>query len=786
MKILHSWLREFTDIGSDVDAVADALTKLGLAVEGVEMVGAAVAGVVVSRVVRTQSHPDAATVHRVFVDAGDGTERHVWCGAFNMSVGDLVPLATIGTVMPDGRVISSRGILGIDSEGMLCSSIELGLGSDTTGIFILPPNLQLGADIFESLGIEVDHVYDLDVTRNRPDCNGYLGVARDLAANFGKPLHVPPEDQKSLGVRKSVPVKIVDQERCARFNVTVMSGIKVCPSPNWVARRLTDAGMRPINNVVDASNFVTLELNQPNHAYDFDQVNGGFIIRSARDSETIVTLDGVTRLLHSSDLLICDSANVPVGIAGIMGGHNSQINPSTSTVALETAWFEPVGIAESVNRLALRTEASLRFERGVDPYGIDHSILRFAAILRESCPQLIVHLGAVDARTAALPPETSKVALRLNQIPRVLGVEISAAQVVKMLTPIGFLVADRRKSTVKISVPSYRPDCVDEIDIIEEVARHYGYDQLGKAVPKSPNHGRRSPLQMRRRLVRELLIAFGSSEAMPNPFLAPGDLARCGVSEDNALRVANPLVAEESVLRTSLRPGLLRAVALNQSHRASDISLFEIGHVYPQGSEILPDEHEALCVMVANSDAHVAIDLWSQISAGLGVGAQLDQDKPPAGFHATRSAELSRGRISIGAVGEIDPTVLANYGIVGRVACVELNLSILLADEPKIRVAQVVSKFPSSDFDLAFETPRSVAAAVLTKALRQAGGALVVDMSLFDIFRRAGVSPDSRSLAYRFRLQAVDRTLTDSEVAAVRLKCIAAAEKLGATLRGAA
>jgi phenylalanyl-tRNA synthetase beta chain len=784
MKILHSWLRKFTDIGDDVAVVAATLTKLGLAVEGIQQVGAAVTGVVVSKVLRTQTHPDAATVHRVYVDAGDGLERHVWCGAFNMSVGDLVPLATIGTTMPDGRLISSRGILGIDSEGMLCSGPELGLGADATGIFILPPDLQLGADVFISLGIETDHVYDLDVTRNRPDCTGYLGVARDIAAHLGTALHTPPGDKQHLGSAKGVPVVIADGWRCARFNVTVMSGVRVGPSPDWVSRRLTQSGMRPINNVVDASNMVTLELNQPNHAYDFDLVQDGFIVRCAREGEKIVTLDGISRILSGGDLLICDSADVPVGIAGIMGGHNSQINPDTSTVALETAWFEPAGIAESVSRLSLRTEASLRFERGVDPYGIDHSVSRFAAILRETSSKLVVHSGASDARTSALPLPTSEVGVRLNQIHRVLGVELSAVRVAKLLAPLGFTVADRRKSTVKVSVPSYRPDCSAEIDIIEEVARHYGYDELGKVVPKSPIHGRLSPLQKRRRLVRELLLGLGSSEAMPNPFLAPGDLARCGLSENSALRLANPLVAEESVLRTSLRHGMLRAIGHNQSHRASNISLFEIGHVYPQGSQQLPDEYEALCVMVANADARVAMDFWSQLAAGLGVGAQLRQDSPPAGFHATRSAELSRGKLLIGAVGEIDPSVLASYNISGRVACVELNLSILLADEPKIRTAQTVSKFPSSDFDLAFFTPSAVSAAGLAKALRQAGGALIVDLALFDVYRGTGVSSEARSLAYRFRLQAADHTLTDSEVAEVRAKCIAAAVKLGATIRG--
>jgi len=738
---------------------------------------------VVAKVLRTQAHPDAAKVHRVYVDAGDGVERHVWCGAFNMSAGDLVPLATLGTTMPDGRVISSRGILGIDSEGMLCSGTELGLSTDAAGIFILPPHLKVGVNVFSALGVKTDHVYDLDVTRNRPDCTGYLGVARDIAAHLGTPLHIPPGDQQPLGPRKSVPVSIVDGNRCARFNVTVISGVKVGASPEWVAHRLTQAGMRPINNVVDASNLVTLELNQPNHAYDFDMVGEGFKIRCAKNGEAIVTLDGAQRILSDGDLLICNSADVPVGIAGIMGGHNSEINLATSVVALETAWFEPAGIAGSASRLSLRTEASLRFERGVDPYGIDHSVSRFAAILRESCPKLVVHSGATDARTPALPAMSSDVGLRLDQIRRVLGIDLSAARVTELLTPLGFAVADRRKTTVKISVPSYRPDCSSEIDIIEEIARHYGYDKLGKAVPKSSVHGRLSPLQKRRRLVRELLLGLGASETMPNPFLAPGDLARCGLSEDNALRLSNPLVAEESVLRTSLRHGMLRAIAYNQSHRTSNISLFEIGHVYPQGLQQLPDEYEALCVMVADADAGVAMDVWSQLASGLGVGAQLRQDTPPAGFHATRSAELRRGKLLIGAVGEIDPTVLANYNVTGRVACVELNMSILLAEIPKTSTAQVVSLFPSSDFDLAFTVPQTVAAGVLNKTLRQAGGSLVVEMTMFDVYRGPGVAADARSIAYRFRLQAADRTLTDAEVADVRAKCIAAATKIGASLR---
>jgi phenylalanyl-tRNA synthetase beta chain len=788
MKILHSWLNDFADFGTDVDAIAASLTKLGLAVESVEQVGLPVKGVVVAKVLRTESHPDAAKVHRVYVDAGDGVEKHVWCGAFNMKPGDLIPLATLGTNMPDGRVISQRGILGIDSEGMLCSGTELGITADATGIMILPTHLELGADVFSALGIDQDVVFDLDVTRNRPDCTGYLGVARDLAAHLKIPLKLTAKPQERAtwtnGKKIDVGVDIRADDRCGRFGVTVMSGVVVTDSPAWIAQRLSRAGMRSINNVVDVSNLVNLEMNQPNHAYDLEKVADGFIVRCANEGEVVVTLDDASRTLSAQDLLICDAKNEAVGIAGIMGGAGSQISETTTTIALEIAWFEPLGIAASVSRLGLRTEASLRFERGVDAYGGRAAAERFAQLLSLTCPNLVVHDGGADAKTSSLPEQMRTTNLRLDQIRRVLGVDVAVDRVRELLSPIGFELSKPDKlNSVVVTIPSFRPDCTQEIDVIEEIARHFGFDEIGKIVPKSPVHGRLSAVQQRRRIVREFVLSLGASEAMPNPFLAPGDLLRCGLSEDNALRLANPLVAEESVLRTSLRPGLLQSIAYNQSHRINDIKLFEVGHVYPQGSEQLPDEHEVLCVVFAESDATKAMDMWSQFSAFLGVGAQLFQDAAPAGFHGTRSAQLRRGKIVLGAVGEIDPTVLANFGVTGRVACLEINLSIVLGETPKVAAAQVVSKYPSSDFDLAFVVPQAVPAGTLLKSLRQAGGNLLVDAVLFDIYRGTGVADDSRSLAFRLRFQAPDRTLGETEIADARSRCIAAAQKLGAELR---
>ena len=785
MKILHSWLKEFADFGDDIDALAERITELGLAVESVEHVGTPVKGVVTAQVLRLEKHPDAAKVTRVYVDAGDGVERHVWCGATNMQAGDVVPLATLGTNMPDGRVITQRGILGIDSEGMLCSGTEIGLSSDGSGLLILPNGTALGRDVYEALGVDTDVVFDLDVTRNRPDCTGYLGVARDVAAGMGKSLTLPKIDQSETGKSLSVPVAISAPERCSRFTVRVMSGISITQSPDWIARRLARAGMRSINNVVDVSNLVNLELNQPNHAYDFDSVKDGFIVRLARDGEQFTTLDAVERTLSAGDLLICNAQDKPVGIAGIMGGLDSEVTDATTSIAVEIAYFEPDAVRATSNRLALRTEASLRFERGVDPFGAEFALARFAELLRITCPGLVVHAGITDVRTDSLPEQVRTTQVRLNTIKRVLGIDVTAQSLAQLITPIGFTMNTTAiNGEVEVGIPSWRNDCTSEIDIVEEVARHYGYDNLGKIVPTSPVHGRLSDVQKRRRLLREIVVSLGVSEAMPNPFLAPGELNKVGLSEDNALRLANPLVAEESVLRTSLLPGMLKSIAYNQSHRIRDISLFEIGHVYPQGTEILPDEFESLCIMVAGADASIAMDMWSQVSAGLGIGAQLAQDQPPAGYHATRSALLKRGKAVLGAVGEIDPSVLANAGIVGRVACLEVNLSVVLSEVTKPQSAQLVSKFPSSDFDLAFVVGNTVSAASMIKAIRQAGGNLLVDVALFDIYRGKGVSDDARSLAYRLRLQAPDRTLTDVEVSEVRAKCIAAAEKLGATLRG--
>ena len=781
MRILLSILREMADVPNDADAVADALNSLGLAVEETIVVGTPVPGVVTARILRMEKHPDAAKVTRCFVDAGDGAERHVWCGATNMQEGDIVPLATLGTTMPNGMEIARRGILGIDSEGMLCSEVELGMSEESSGLLILPPDTPLGISPFDALGIEHDVVFDLDLTRNRADCWGHLGVARDLAAYFGVPLRGPRIDVSATGEPRSIPVALDAPGNCPSFTATIVGGITVGPSPRWVAARLAHLGMRSINNVVDASNLAMLETNQPNHAYDAEIVSS-FRVRLAYEGETITTLDGQVRSLHPDDLLVCNGAtDAPVGLAGVMGDLHSEITESTTSLSFEAAWFSPDPIRFSAQRHNLRSEASVRFERGTDPDAWEVALRRFATILRETCPGLVVHAGTTVERAPQCPAPLP-VSVSVAQVERRLGIAVPAERIESILSAIGFAPV-RNGDEVKCTVPTWRPDCTEEVDLIEEVARHFGYDNIGKTVPQSTEGGHLSNMQQRRRVLRRLLVGLGLDEAMPQPFLAPGDLSAVGLPEENVLRIANPLVADESVLRTSLRPGLLRSLRYNQSHRAPRIGLWEIGHVYPTSGAQLPDESEQLGIVVAGGDASTALAQWNAVCDALSVGAQLDQSRVPPGLHPTRSATLARGKKVVGVVGEVDPVVLDALGIEGRVSILELDLSTILNEEPKPVQARDINRFPSSDIDLAFVAPDDVTADKIQRALRQAAGKRLVSIDLFDVYRGKGVAEGARSLAFRLRLQEEGGTLTDAVIAEVQKACVAAGEKAGATIR---
>ncbi len=783
MRVTLNWLREFAPIEGDAASVAGQLTDLGLEVGTIEAVGGAVDGVVVARVLEVREHPDADRVRLVDVDLGDGEALQIVCGASNMVEGDLVPLATVGTLMPGGMEIAARRMRGEMSNGMLCSAKELGLGDDHSGILVLGgagesaprPGTTLGA----ALDLRPDVVFDIEVNPNRPDALSVAGVARDLAARQGVPFELPVPAPASTGreLAGTVDVRIEAPEVCGRFAVRGFSGVRVGASPRWMAQRLLSAGMRPINIVVDVSNYVMLELGQPTHAFDLAKVSGpAFRVRRARAGEELETLDGVTRRLDAGDGVIADGDDRAIALAGVMGGASTEISDDTTDVLLEAAWWDPQYIADTSARHNLHSEASARFKRGVDPEVADLALGRFAQLLSEG--------GAGSLRpgevvTEGRLPERVTVRVRPTRVNAVLGTDIDVASMVDLLDPIGF-TSEPDAEDLLVSIPTWRPDSSVEIDVVEEVGRMYGLSRIVRTVPVSAHPGGLDRAQRARRSVRRALLGCGIDEAMPMPFLAPGDLERCGLPA-TGLMLANPLAAEESVLRASLRPGLLGAVAHNASHRITGVRLSEIGRVFELGQgavvdvessvrlgRVLDGEREQLAVALAGSEAPAAVAVLEVVLAALGVGPLVLRSEELDGMHPARAAVIEVAGADVGAVGEIDPVVLDRFGIEERVAWLELELGHLLDLPVPIPRARSVSRFPSTDIDLAFVVPDRVPAEAVRTTIRATGAPLLRELALFDVFRSDAVGADRRSLAFRIRFQADDRTLTDAEVGVIR------------------
>ena len=468
-----------------------------------------------------------------------------------MSPGDFVPLATIGTIMSNGMEISRRKLRGEWSNGMLCSGAEIDLGDDHDGILILGNESEQGIPLADSLGIESDVLYDLEVNPNRPDAMSVAGVARDLAAYQKIPfsIPVPKVSEKGKDISGILKTEIVSPDLCGRFVARVIDGISIQDSPQWLKNRITALGMRPVNNIVDISNYVMLELGQPSHTFDLACVaNSEFRVRWAAEGEEIVTLDGVARNLTAQDGVVTDGLDSPIAIAGVMGGVSTEISEGTSTVALEMAWWDPSAIAKTSRRLGLRSEASARFERGTDPEVIETAMLRFCELLG---PEVLMSPGIIDEKGDL--PAREKIKVRISRVNSILGTDLDQDGILQILEPIGF-ESESVDQDIDVVVPSFRPDTSSEIDVIEEIARIYGYENIVKTVPKSKTFGSLTGKQNDRRLIRTTMMGLGLDEAMPVPFLAPGELENAGLESDG-IKVANPLVAEESVMRSSLRPG---------------------------------------------------------------------------------------------------------------------------------------------------------------------------------------------------------------------------------------
>jgi phenylalanyl-tRNA synthetase beta chain len=842
VRVPLSWLRDFAPFTGDAAAIAAALDDLGLVVEGIELMGEGLGDVVLARVEEVGPIEGADRIRRVVVDAAAGPVEVV-CGAWNFGTGDIVALAPVGSVLPGGFAIGKRKMKGITSNGMLCSGRELRLSDDHDGILVLNDTAGAvpGAMLTDVLGLEPDVVFDVAVEANRPDAWCMAGVARDLAARLGIHFTIPSTDAlvgrvapvaviappvTGPAVASLASVQVDDIELCPRFTARVLTGVTVGESPAWLARRLVAAGMRPINNVVDASNYVMLELGQPTHPYDLDKLTGaGLLVRRAGTGETVTTLDDVMRTLGrpgpglgdtGQDCLICDATGSPVGIGGIMGGASSGIEPTTNRVLLESAYFVPMAIARTSKRLNLRTEASARFERGCDPSGIDRAAERFCELLAlTGGPDLTLAEGVLDV--VGDVPGPLEIALRPSRVNGLLGTELTASAIAELLVPLGMgaTLTGGDDDPLDVVVPTFRPDIrpapIGEADLAEEVARTFGYARLPRRHPAWPQPGRLTDYQRERRRIKDVLCGLGASEAWTTAFVTEHDQVAAGFAAPY-IEVTNPLVEAERYLRSSMAPGLVRAVLYNAERRQGDVRLFEVGSVFrlaeiPFGVGPPADVDERLSAVFATDgdDAWSAVAAWRTIADALGlVGWQMEQGprltdgaRVTHGYRSAAltctSAEGGGHRVALGDVGELDPTFVETFGLVGsddrprRVGWLDLNLRAVLdpAMAPRRSLESTpVSRFPSSDIDLAFVVPEEVPAGMVEATLASAGGELLESVLLFDVYRGESLGVGVRSLAYRLRFCSIERTLTDEEIGAQRSSCIAAVEQgCRATLR---
>ncbi|MGA8296389.1 MAG: phenylalanine--tRNA ligase subunit beta, partial [Acidimicrobiales bacterium] len=609
MRVPLSWLKEFTPIELDprdtsgLRAFANELSMLGMNVEHIEPYDADFKGVVVARVLEVEAISGADRIRKVLVDAG-GVPTSVVCGAFNFDVGDYVAFATVGARLPGGVEIGRREMRGVASEGMICSVRELGLGSDARGIFVLfsPPKgrdahvaLPVGSTLEDYLGLERDVVFDLDIEPNRPDLLSIIGVARDVAAHRRIPFGVGQVtvEETGLPANRLVAISIEAPSACRRFVARVVTGVSAVPAPRDVQRRLILSGMRPINAVVDASNYTMLERGQPTHPYDLDRLGGGgFHVRFARPAERLVTLDGTQRVLgeHRSrrgetmlveDLLICDANDVAVGLAGIMGGASSEISDSTSNVIVESADFAQSVVGATSLRQDIRTEASVRFWRGIDPAGLSTAATRVAQLIvaghvEHGVIPPIVARGTADA--VGTPSQSPPIYVRTDRVNELLGTDLDRRAIRSLLAPIGFSAGKAPKG-LSVSAPSFRPDVTLEVDVVEEIARHHGYEQIAPTLPRPARVGSLSAYQRDRRQIGRMLASFGAEEAWTNAIVDP-ERDRVAGQGLRPLTLVNPVVREENALRTNLLPGLLDALRRNVATRNASLRLFEIGKVF--------------------------------------------------------------------------------------------------------------------------------------------------------------------------------------------------------------
>jgi phenylalanyl-tRNA synthetase beta chain len=806
MRISLKWLAEYVDLPS-VEELARQLTAVGLEVEAVERTGQGLEGVVAARIVASERHPDAEKLSVTRVDAGRGEPLQVVCGAKNYAVGDVVPLATLGAVLPGGLEIKKAKLRGVESFGMLCSAKELGLAADASGLLILPREVAPGTPIAEALQL-ADTFLEINVTPNRPDALSHVGIAREVAAILGKPVRMPAPRLAEAGARAAglASVRIEAPEKCPRYAARVIEGVKIGPSPLWLQRRLEGCGVRSISNVVDATNFVLLELGHPLHAFDLDKVAGQeIVVRTARKGEKITTLDGKERALEADDLLIADRDRGSA-LAGVMGGGDSEISAGTSRVLLESAWFQPGGIRRTSRRQGLKSEASYRFERGADPGMVIPALDRCAALIAELSGGT-VRPGIIDVHPR--PVASPEVRLRWTRPARILGMEIPRDEARRILVGLGFVEKSGDAEGGTFAVPSWRVDVSIEEDLVEEIVRTKGYHAIPETLPRTAvGTPAEQPEAAAIARIRAALEAAGFAEAVNFSFVAERELApferhvATGDGTGRALGVAlkNPISADLSVMRTSLVPSLLKNAVQNRRQRVEDVRLYEIASVYhphhdpkdrPTAESI--EVAAVLCgrrTPVGWATAGDAVDFYDAKAAVQGILEALGVDgrweaRGDAWLHPRVSARVlaTDGGEPLGEVGELHPRVAAGFDLPRGVLAIRLSLEALRRHARLVPQYRPIPRLPAVLRDLAVVVADEVAAATVEALVREEP--LVEAVTLFDVYRGAPLPAGKKNLALAIRYRAADRTLTDAEADAAHARIVKRlAERSGAELRG--
>lgn len=775
MKVPMSWFNDYTNVdGIGPREYAEALTLTGSKVETVENMGADIQNVVTGKILEITEHPDSDHMVICKVDVGEEVLQIV-TGAPNVKVGQIVPVAKNDSYLPGGVHIKTGKLRGVESYGMLCSHEELGLSeSDLAwepeyGILVLPEDTKVGMDIKDFFGLN-EEVVEFEITSNRPDCFSVIGLARETAATFGKPFNVPTPVYKenNENIADTISVTVENPDKCLRYTAKMIKNVKIGPSPAWMVHRLKASGIRSINNIVDITNYILLEYGQPMHAFDLRHLSGGkIIVRNAGDGEIIKTLDEQDRTLNSNDLVIAD-AEKAVAIAGVMGGFNSEIEDDTTTVVFESATFDAVSVRLTAQKAGLRTEASSRYEKGLDVNNTIPAINRACQLVEElGCGEVVG--GMIDVVGNVKAPTV--LPFRPEKINAFLGIDISKEEMAGYLTTIEFGV-DLDK--MEITVPSFRPDIEAEADVAEEVARFYGYNKIPTTLiaNSETTKGSYSPIQKFRKDLSAMLTAQGMYEIYTFTFIGENEFDKLNLSKEspfrNAVRIRNPLGEDTSIMRTTMLASMLETISYNYNRKNEEARLFEISKTYiPTEPGKLPNEPEKLAIGMYGKDMDF-FDLKGaveEIIDGLNIkGITWQRLTTCPSLHPGRSAALMVGDTQIGILGQVHPTVCKNFGIDTDCFVAEIDVLPLFENVNDNIKYKALPKFPAAERDIAVLVDKTALVGDLEATIAKASGQLLESIKLFDVYEGDRIPEDKKSVAFAISFRAADRSLTSEEV----------------------